>query len=97
MNKVISTKERFLISLSGPSGSGKMYFVFDWFKVVTFQPKFDKKKFFFQHYQSYGQMQRKNLKFIQGVDYELIENLPNTGTKYPLKIDESCEEISNSK
>ena len=41
-------------------------------------------------------MQRKNLKFIQGVDFELIENLPNNGTKYLLIFD-SCEEISNSK
>ena len=42
-------------------------------------------------------MQRKSLKFIQGVDFELIENLPNIGTKYLLIFDESCEEISNSK
>ena len=42
-------------------------------------------------------MQRKNLKFIQGVDFELIENLPNNGTKYLLNLDDSCEEISNSK
>ena len=42
-------------------------------------------------------MQRKNLKFIQGVDFELIENLPNKGTKYLLIFDDSCEEISNSK
>ena len=41
-------------------------------------------------------MQRKNLKFIQGVDFELIENLPNNGTKYLLIFDDSCEEISNS-
>ena len=39
----------------------------------------------------------KNLKFIQGVDFELIENLPNNGTKYLLIFDDSCEEISNSK
>ena len=42
-------------------------------------------------------MQRKNLKFFQGVDFELIENLPNIGTKYLLKFDDSCEEILNSK
>ena len=27
-------------------------------------------------------MQKKNLKFIRGVDFYLIENLPNNGTKY---------------
>ena len=42
-------------------------------------------------------MQRKNLKFIQGVDFELIENLPINGTKYLLVFDDSCKEISNSK
>ena len=42
-------------------------------------------------------MQRKNLKIIQGVDFELIENLPKNGTKYLLIFDDSCEEISNSK
>ena len=42
-------------------------------------------------------MQRKNLKFIQGVDFDLIENLPNNGTKYLLTFDDSCEKISNSK
>ena len=42
-------------------------------------------------------MQRKNLKFIQGVDFDLIENLPNNGTGYLLIFDDSCEEISNSK
>ena len=42
-------------------------------------------------------MQRKNVKFIQGVDFELIENLPpNNGTKYLLIFDDSCVEISNS-
>ena len=40
---------------------------------------------------------QKNLKFIQGVDFELIENIPNNGTKYLLIFDDSFEEISNSK
>ena len=42
-------------------------------------------------------MQRKNIKFIQGVEFELIENLPNNGTKNLLLSDDSCDEISNSK
>ena len=42
-------------------------------------------------------MQRKNLKFIQGVEFDLIENLPNNRIKYLLIFDDSCEEISNSK
>ena len=42
-------------------------------------------------------MQRTNLKFIQGVDFELIENLPKKRKKYLLMFNESCEKISNSK
>ena len=42
-------------------------------------------------------MQRKNLKFIQGVDFELIENLPNDRTIYLSIFDDSCEEPLNSK
>ena len=42
-------------------------------------------------------MQRKNLKFKQGVDFELIKNLLNNETKYLLIFDDSCEDISNSK
>ena len=98
MNKIISTKKRIFISLVGPSGSEKLYLIFDWLKIGTFQPAFDKIFCFYQHYQPlYSQMQIKNLKFIQGVDFDLIENLPNNGTKYVLIFDDSCEEISNSK
>ena len=42
-------------------------------------------------------MRRRISKFIQKVVFELIENLPNHGTKYLLIFDDSCEEISNSK
>ena len=39
----------------------------------------------------------KNIEFSQGVDFELIQNLPNNGTKYLLIFDDSCKEISRSK
>ena len=98
MKKIISTKERVFISLFGLSGSGKSHLIFQWLNIGTFQPKFDKMFYFYRHYQPlYGQRQRKNLKFIQGVVFELIENLPNNGTKYLLIFVDSCEEISNSK
>ena len=52
MNKIISTKERVFISLVGPSGSEKSYLIFDWLKIGTFQPAFNKIfYFFYQHYQ----------------------------------------------
>ena len=41
MNKKLS-KERIFISLFGPSGSGKSDLIFDWLKIDTFQPAFDK-------------------------------------------------------
>ena len=85
MNKIISTKERVFISLVGPSGSGKSHLIYDWLVFGTFQPEFDKIYYFYQHYQSlYGLMSknRKNIEFVQGVDFELIQNLPNNGTKY---------------
>ena len=98
MNKITSTYERIFNSLVEPSGSGKSHLIFDWLKIGNFQPAFDKIFYFYQHYQPlYSQMQRKNLKFIQGVDYDLIGNLPNNGTKYLLIFDNSCEKISNSK
>ena len=39
----------------------------------------------------------KNIEFVQGVDFELIQNLPNNGTKYLLIFDDSCKEIYSSK
>ena len=42
-------------------------------------------------------MQRKKPNFIEGVHFELIEKLPNNGTNYLLKFDDSCEKTSNSK
>ena len=79
MNIIISTKERVFVSLVGPSGSEKLHLIFGWLKIGKFGPKFD--NFFCQHYQPlYGRMQSKNLKLIEGVDFELIENLPNNGT-----------------
>ena len=100
MNKIISTKERIFISLVGPSGSGKSHVIHEWLTIGTFQPEFDKIYYFYQHYQSlYGLMSKdvKNIEFIEGVDFEFIQNLPNNGTKYLLIFDDSCEEISSSK
>ena len=66
--------------------------------MVHFNQSLTKFLYFYQHYQPlYGQLQRKNLKFIQGVDLELIENLPNNGSKYLLNFDDYCYEILISK
>ena len=39
----------------------------------------------------------KVIEFVQGVDFELIQSLPNNGTKCLLIFDDSCKEISSSK
>ena len=39
----------------------------------------------------------KNIEFVQGVDFELIQKLPNNGTKYLLIFGDSCEKTSSSK
>ena len=56
--------------------------------------------FFFQHSQpvyNVLQTENKNLAFVQGVSFELIDSLKNNGTKYLLIFDDSCENIFNSK
>ena len=39
----------------------------------------------------------ENLKFVRGVNFELIDSLKNNGTKYLLTFDDSYEKIRNSK
>ena len=99
MNKLISTKNRVFISLVGPSETRKSQLVFNWLKVGTFQPKFDKIYFFYQHSQPFYDVMQKeieNLEFVQVVNFEFIDSLKNNGTKYLLIFDDSCEEICNS-
>ena len=100
MNNLISTKNRVCISLVGPSETGKSQLIYSWLKIGTFQPKFDKIYFFYQHSQPlYNVMQKeiKNLEFLQGVNFGFIDSLKNNGTKYLIIFDDSCEEICNSK
>ena len=37
-----------------------------------------------------------NIEFVQGVNFEFIDSIKNNGTKYLLKLDDSCEEMCNS-
>ena len=100
MNKLISTKSRVFISLVGRSEIGKSQLIYNWLKIGTFQPKFDKIYFFYQHSQPLFNVMEKeieNLEFVQGVNFEFIDSLKNTGTKYLLNFDDSCEEICKSK
>ena len=100
MNKIFSTKEHIYISLLGPSGSRKSHLIHDLLIIGTFLPDFDKICHFYQHYQSLYRLMSKNIKnnhFIQVVDFEFIQSLPNNGTKYLLIFDDYCEENSSSK
>ena len=100
MNKLLSTKNRVFISLVGPSETGKSQLIYNWLKIGTFQPKFDKIHFFYQHSQPlYDVMPKEigNLEFVQGVNFEFFDSLINNGTKNLLIFDDSCGEICNSK
>ena len=100
MKNLISTKNRVFISLVGPSETGKSQLIYNWLKIGTFQPKFDKIYFFYQHSQPlYDVVQKEieNLEFVQGVSFEFIDSLKNNGRKYLLIFDDSWEEICNSK
>ena len=80
--------------------TGKSQLIYNWLKIGTFQPKFDKIYLFYQHSQPlHNAMQNeiKNLEFVQGVNFEFIDSLKNNGTKNLLIFDDSSEEICNSK
>ena len=100
MNKLISTKNGVFNSFVGPSEIAKPQLIYNWLKIGTFQPKFEKIYFFYQHSQPlYDVMQKEieNLEFVRGVNFEFIDSLKNNGTKHLLIFDDSCEEICNSR
>ena len=100
MNTLISTKNPVIISLVGPSETGKSELIYNWLEIGTFQPRFDKIYFFHQHSQPvYDVMQKEieNLELVQGVNFEFIDSLKNNSTKYLLIFDDFHEEICNSK
>ena len=100
MNKLIFTKNLVFISLVGPSETGKSQPIYNWLKVGTFQPEFDKIYFFYQHSQPLYDVtlkENENLEFVQGISFEFIDSLKNNGTKYLLIFDVSSEETCNSK
>ena len=99
-NLIFLQKTAFFVSLVGPSDSGKTYLIHKWLKVGTFQPKFDKTYFFYQHPQPLFYVFQKeidNLEFVQGEHFEFINSLKNNGTKFLLLFDDSCAEIWKSK
>ena len=100
MNKLISTKTRFFVSMSGASETGKSQLIYHWLKIGIFQSKFDKAYFFYQHSQplyDYLQKEIENPEFVRGVNFEFNDSLKYNGTKYLLIFADSREEFCNSK
>ena len=84
MNKLLSTKNRVFISFAGTLETGQSQLIYNWLKIRTIQPKFDKIYFFYQHSQPlYNVMQKEieNLEFVQEVNFEIFDSLKNNGTK----------------
>lgn len=100
MNKVIPSTDRMLMSLVGPSGSGKSELIHKMLLNGTFQPKFDKVFYFYQYYQVlYDRILEtvENIEFIKFTDFQMIQKFPNDGTNYLLIFDDSSTEILESK
>ena len=71
-------KKRVFFSLVGPSETGKWQLFYNWLKIGTFQPKFDKIYFFYQHSQLLYDVMLKeieNLESVRGVNFEFIDSL----------------------
>ena len=84
----------------GPSETGKTQLSYNWLKIGTFQPKFDKIYFFYEHSQPlYNVMQNvfESLEFGRGANFEFIVSIKKNVTKYLLIFDVFCENICNSK
>ena len=91
MNNLISTKDRVIKFLVGPSGTKKSQLSYNWLKIEFFQPKVDKIDFSNQHSQSlYDVMQKEvqNFDFVQGVHFEFSDSLKNNGAKNFLVFDD---------
>ena len=65
MNNLISTKNRVFISLVGPSETGKSQLIYNWLKIGTFQAKFDKIYFFYQHSLPLSDVMQKEIKNLE--------------------------------
>ena len=85
--------------MNGPSETGKSQLIYNWLRIGTFKPKFDKIYFFYQHSQPLHDVMQKeseNHEFLRGLNFDINDSLKNKGTKYLLTSDDSCEKIFNS-
>ena len=80
------------------SETRKSHLFYNWLKNGTLKQNL--KTFFHQHFQPlYDVMQKEseNLEFVQSVIFECKDSLQNSGTKYLLIFDDSCDEVCYSK
>ena len=87
-------KSRVFISLVAPTQTGQSQPFYIWLKIGTFQSKFDKIYFFPSTSSNLYDVMQK-IAFVQSVFFEFIDSLQNSGTKYFLTFDDSCEQICN--
>ena len=69
-------------------------------QMKTIKPSFDRILYFYKLFKPiYDTMKQSiaDIEIIQGVDFELIENLPADGAKDLLMFDDSLDIISKSK
>ena len=83
----------------GLAETAKSKLIYTWLKIGTFQPNFDKTYFFINIHNLYDVMQKEieNLELVRGVNFEFMDSLKNNGTKFLLFLDDSCEEICQSR
>ena len=97
MNKIIFTNDRLLMSVVGPSGSGKSRLIFKMLaSPTTFKPTLGKIYYFYKEYQPlFKEMQDKieDIEFLPCLEFEMIKNLENC----LLVFDDSCKEIYQEK
>ena len=89
------------MSLVGPSGSGKTTLLYKLLTLPVFQPRYQCVIFFYQHYQEACKKLKQDvaeIEFIQGLDFNLInQSFTHDGKKRLLIFDGCSEELLKSK
>ena len=94
MNKIISTKDRLFMSVSGPSGSSKTDLIFQTLLKGTFYPSFNNMFHFYLQDQPKYRSFVSHIKFdIEFIKLSSFNNLRDC----MIVFDDTCEEIFNEK
>ena len=97
MKKIISTKDRLLMSVSGHSGSGKTGLIFQMLLKGIFYPSYNKIFYFYLNdqpkYRSFVSHNKFDIEFIKLSSFEFVNNLRDC----MIVFEDTCEEIFNEK